>query len=127
MAAKESCGTPAQCKTALKKMVDDPKRGWVGQPQPAVAYTNGTRLFAYRALRTKLTCRELRLALGEVRAASKSLAGDVPGVSPEQLTRTRALSGQVETELSNERGARCSQELTARLSTQAAFCAGAAP
>ena len=109
VAEKDSCGTPAQCKTALKKMVNDPKRGWVGQPQPAVAYTNGTRLFAYRALRTRLSCGELRLALGEVRAASKSLASDVPGVSPEQLTRTRALNSQVETELSKERGARCTK------------------
>src|SRR6185295_18995598 len=54
----EGCGTPAQCKSALKHMVDNPKRGWVGHQQPAVAYTDGTRLFAYRALRTKLTCRE---------------------------------------------------------------------
>jgi hypothetical protein len=90
-------------------MVDNPKRGWVGQQQAAEAYTDGTRLFAYRALRTKLTCRELSLALTEVRAASKSLSGEVPGATPDQLNRTRALSRQVETELSQERGGRCAR------------------
>ena len=104
---KEGCGTASHCKSVLKKMVDDPKRGWVGQQQPPVAYTDGTRLFAYRALRTKLSCRELTLALGEVRAASKSLTGTVPGVTPNQATRTRALNTQVEVELSRERAARC--------------------
>jgi hypothetical protein len=106
-AAKNSCGSPAQCKSALKKMVDNPKRGWVGQHQHPAAYTDGTRLFAYRALRAKLSCRELSAALTEVHGASKSLAGEVPGVSKEQLTRTRALNSQVENELAKERGARC--------------------
>ena len=104
---KESCGTTSQCKTALKKMIDSPKRGWVGQEQPPAAYTDGTRLFAYRALRAKLSCRELNLALTEVRGASKSLAGDVPGVKQDQISRTRALNTQVEGELAKERGVRC--------------------
>ncbi len=103
----ESCGNPAQCRSALKKLVDSPKRGWVGQQQSPAAYTDGTRLFAYRALRTKLNCRELTAALTEVRAASKSLAGEVPGASPDQISRTRALNGQVESELAKERGVRC--------------------
>jgi hypothetical protein len=104
---KQGCGTPAQCKSALKKLVDDPKRGWVGEQQPAATYTSGMRLFAYRAMRKKLSCRELAMALTEVRAASKSLAGNVAGVSPDQLSRTRALSTQVEAELSKEQGGRC--------------------
>lgn len=106
-AETESCGTPAQCKSALKKMVESPKRGWVGQQQAPSAYTDGTRLFAYRALRTKLSCRELSAALTEVRATSKSLAGDVPGVSDDQISRTRTLNSQVEGELAKERGVRC--------------------
>jgi hypothetical protein len=107
-AEPQGCGSPAQCKSALKKMVESPKRGWVGQHQPAGHYVDGTRLFAYRALRTKLSCRELSAAMGEVRAASKSLAGDVAGVSREQASRTRTLSQQVEAELVKERSARCS-------------------
>src|SRR5690349_7811813 len=35
------CGSPSQCKAALKKMVDSPKRGWVGQQQAPAAYTDG--------------------------------------------------------------------------------------
>ncbi len=103
----ESCGTPAQCKLALKRMVDDPKRGWVGEQHSAGAYADGTRLFAYRGVRKKLSCPQLSLALTEVRAASKSLAGSVPGVSPEHLSRTRTLSTQVETELAKEQAGRC--------------------
>lgn len=106
-AEHENCGTPAQCRVALKKMVDSPKRGWVGQQQAPAAYTDGTRLFAYRALRTKLSCRELSAAITEVKATSKSLAGEVPGVKPDQASRTRALIGQVEGELAKERGVRC--------------------
>lgn len=103
----ESCGTPAQCRSALKTMIDDPKRGWVGQPQPPGAYADGTRLFAYRALRMRLSCGELTLAVDEMRTASKSLNGAVAGMTADQVTRTRALSGQVETELTKERAGRC--------------------
>jgi hypothetical protein len=102
-----SCGTPAQCKSALRTMIEDPKRSWVGQPQPAGAYASGTRLFAYRALRKRLSCRELALAVDEMRAASKSLAGPVAGMTADQVTRTRALSSQVESELAKERAGRC--------------------
>ncbi len=105
--AAEDCGTAAQCKAKLKTMVDNRDRGWVGQQQPPAAYANGTRLFAYRALRKKLDCRELGLALEEVGAASKAYAGPVPGVTPEQASRTRTLSTQVEGELAKERTGRC--------------------
>jgi len=104
---KESCGTPAQCRSALKKLVENPKRGWVGQHQSPGAYIDGTRLFAYRALRAKLSCRELNLALTETRTVSKSLAGEIPGASADQISRTRALNSQVEGELARERGVRC--------------------
>lgn len=102
-----SCGTPAQCRTALKVMIDDPNRSWVGQPQPPGAYANGTRLFAYRALRKRLSCRELGLAVDEMRSATKSLAGPVAGMSPDQVTRTRAMCSLVESELTKERAGRC--------------------
>ena len=104
---KTGCGTPVQCRSALKTMVENPKRGWVGQKLPADAYTDGTRLFAYRALRKRLNCRELSLAVDEVRAASKSLSGAMPGITPAQASRTRALNTQVEAELVKERALRC--------------------
>jgi len=102
-----SCGTADQCKGVLKTMIDSPDRGWIGKPQSPDSYANGTRLFAYRALRTRLTCSELAAAVDEMRAASKSMDGPVPGMPADQLSRTRALSAQVETELANERAGRC--------------------
>jgi hypothetical protein len=104
---KPDCGTAAQCRSALKTMVDGKDRAWVGQKLPADAYTDGTRLFAYRALRKRLNCRELGLAVDEVRATSKALNGPMPGVTPEQATRTRALNTQVEGELAQEQATRC--------------------
>jgi hypothetical protein len=104
---KSGCGTPAQCRSALKTMVDSPKRGWVGQKLPPDAYTDGTRLFAYLALRKRLNCRELSRAVDEVRAVSKSLNGPMPGISADQASRTRTLNTQVESELVQERSARC--------------------
>lgn len=104
---RADCGTAAQCRSALKSMVDSRDRGWVGQKLPADAYTDGTRLFAYRALRKRLNCRELSMAVEEMRAASKALKEPMPGVTPEQASRTRALNTQVESELASEKAARC--------------------
>ncbi|HWE16989.1 MAG TPA: hypothetical protein VG758_07390 [Hyphomicrobiaceae bacterium] len=104
---RNGCGSAAQCKVMLKTMIDSPDRGWIGQRPAPDAYADGTRLFAYRALRKQLTCNELTAAVGELQAASKSLGGSVSGMSPDQLSRTRALSGQVEGELAREREGRC--------------------
>jgi hypothetical protein len=102
-----SCDTPDQCRGMLKTMIDNPDRDWIGKPQAPDIYANGTRLFAYRALRTRLTCSELAAAVDEMRTALKSMDGPVPGMSADRLSRTRALSVQVETELANERAGRC--------------------
>jgi hypothetical protein len=104
---KDSCGTALQCRAVLKAMINDPKRSWVGQQQAAVAYADGTRLFAYRGLRAKLSCSELVLAIDEIRATAKSFVEPVPGVAPDRASRTRALSRQVEGELVRERARRC--------------------
>jgi hypothetical protein len=105
---KGACTTAAQCKSVLKTMIDDPQRsGWVGKQQPPEAYASGTRLFAYRALRKRLTCGELTLVVDEMRAASKAMSGAVPSMTPDQLSRTRELCTQVENELVKERGGRC--------------------
>jgi hypothetical protein len=106
-AERNGCGSAAQCKVMLKTMIDSPDRGWIGQRPAPDAYADGTRLFAYRALRKQLTCNELTAAVGELQAASKSLGGPVSGMSPDQLSRTRALSGQVQGELARERDGRC--------------------
>jgi hypothetical protein len=101
------CESAAQCSAVLKTMIKSPDRGWVGQRQPPGTYANGTRLFAYRALRRQLTCGELSLAVNELAAASRSLNGPVSGMTPDQVSRTRDLSSQVEGELTREREGRC--------------------
>jgi hypothetical protein len=106
-ADRAGCSSAAQCKVVLKTMIDSPDRGWIGQRQPPDAYANGTRLFAYRALRKQLTCGELSMAVDELSAATKSLGGPVSGMTPDQVSRTRALCSQVAVELSKEREGRC--------------------
>jgi hypothetical protein len=106
-AARTGCEGAAQCSAVLKTMIDNPDRGWIGQRQPPDTYANGTRLFAYRALRRQLTCGELNLAVNELAAASQALGGSVSGMTPDQASRTRALSSQVEGELTRERDGRC--------------------
>ncbi len=101
------CGSATECKMVLKTMIENPDRGWIGERPPPDAYANGTRLFAYRALKRQLTCGELSEAVAELSAVSKSLGGTVPGMSADQASRTRALSSQVHGELTKERQGRC--------------------
>ena len=104
---KTGCATAAQCKMVLKTMIESPDRGWMGVRPAPDAYANGTRLFAYRALKRQLTCGELSQAVDELSSVSKKLGGPVPGMSADQASRTRALSSQVQGELAKERQGRC--------------------
>ena len=81
-------------------MVGDPKRDWVGQPQSPEAYANGTRLFAYRALRKKLSCGELKIALQDTTAAATLL-------QTPRYERARTLTTAVGHELKIEQDKRC--------------------
>ena len=94
------CQTPLQCAAQLRVLVDDPKRDWVGQPQSADGYADGTRLFAYRALRKKLTCGELKRALDDTTAATALL-------QPVRYEKVRTLATAVSRELKAEHGKRC--------------------
>src|SRR3990170_4505945 len=96
----DTCSTPEKCTAQLRKMIDDPKRDWVGQVQPPDVYANGTRLFAYRALRKKLSCNDLKRALEETNAA-------IPSLEPARYTQVRALMTEIARELSVEDGKRC--------------------
>ncbi len=86
----------------LKAMIDDPSRSWIGKPQPPAEYANGTRLFAYRALHTQLTCPQLITALNEIAAAANTFRAPVQGVSAAQAKRVLALNADVERELRAE-------------------------
>jgi hypothetical protein len=105
------CSNADQCALLLRLMVADPTRSWIIQhPSPAV-YANGTRLFAYLALRAELSCGELMLALAEMRAATNSLNGSIPGYTLSQVARVRALNSRVEGELRAEHSERCKGDL----------------
>jgi hypothetical protein len=102
-----ACATGSDCMVRLKAMIDDPSRSWIGKAQPPAEFANGTRLFAYRALRTQLTCPQLTTALTEIAAAAGSFGSPVPGVSALQAKRVLALSADVERELRAEFAGRC--------------------
>ena len=64
------------------------------------AYADGTRLFAYRVLKRRLTCEELRRAQAETRDL-------VPAMGAPEHAATRRLTQQVADELRAERLRRC--------------------
>ncbi|MBX9590420.1 MAG: hypothetical protein K2X43_14025 [Hyphomonadaceae bacterium] len=102
-----TCVSGSECMVRLKAMIDDPARTWIGQSQPPAEYANGTRLFAYRALRSQLTCPQLNTALSEIAAAANTFRAQVPGVDAVQAKRIRVLNAEVERELQAEFTGRC--------------------
>ena len=96
----DSCPTPQDCALELKRLVGDPRRDWIGQPQSVDAYAKGTRLFAYRILRKKLTCDELHRALEDTKTASALL-------QEARDERGRRLAADVLQELDADRSKRC--------------------
>lgn len=102
-----SCQTDSECVVILAALINDPKRRWIGQPQTAAEYVNGTRFFAYRALRTRLSCRQLKRAMDDTKLAATRLQAPALGVSVAQATRALSLSTAVGTELRTEIAGRC--------------------
>jgi hypothetical protein len=95
------------CLDRLRALLEDRERNWIGLPQSPKEHADGTRQFAYRALRARLTCKELALAIDEIARAMRTFLTPVAGVSPEQVTRVRSLDGQVQDELRAEHANRC--------------------
>jgi hypothetical protein len=95
------------CLARLKALLEDGERKWVGRPQSPLEHADGTRQFAYRALRAKLSCTELALAMDEMGKAMGTFRAPVAGIAPEQVARVRALDQQVHEELRAERARRC--------------------
>lgn len=98
--AHPRCKTANACAGVLKKLVSGKDRSWIGEPLPAEAYNDGTRLFAYRALRKTMTCPEIGRAVEE----TASVQGKLTAKSDASV---RSLMGKVNTELRAERLARC--------------------
>lgn len=106
-AGELDCGSDAACVSQLKTLIDDPQRAWIAKTPTPAEYVQGIRLFAYRALKAKLICGELKSALAEIETASNALDSPVPGVTPAQIARARSLGAQVKTELQAEQSRRC--------------------
>jgi hypothetical protein len=102
-----SCQTDRDCVVILAALINDPKRQWIGQPQTAAEYANGTRFFAYRALRARLSCRELKRAIGDTQLASLRLQAPASGVSAAQAASALSLAASVTAELRSEIAGRC--------------------
>ena len=90
--------------------------GGLGRPQPPQQFVDGTRLFAYRALRPKLSCRELSLAIGEIAVASRRLLDPASAVPQERAQSVAALASDVSGELASEQASRCTTATGARSS-----------
>jgi hypothetical protein len=88
-------------------MMDDPSRSWIAQRPSAAVYANGTRAFAFLALRARLTCTELTLALDDLQVADRFLNATIGGPTREQVERVRALNARVRDELGAEHADRC--------------------
>ena len=106
-AVDPTCASGSACMVRLKAIIENPNRDWIGQPQAPAEYANGTRLFAYRALRSQLTCQQLASALGEVGAVAKMFGAPAAGGSAQPAKRVLALNAEVERELQAEFGGRC--------------------
>ena len=91
----------------LSARINDPRRCWIGQPQSAAEYANGTRFFAYRALKRRLPCRELRQASRDTQIAAGRLSAPSSGLSAQQAANALALSRAVGAELRSELVTRC--------------------
>ena len=102
-----ACKTDSDCVVILSALIKDPKRAWIGQPQSAAEYANGTRFFAYRALRRTLTCRELTRASRDLEVATTRLQAPSSDVTAAQAASALSLASAVKTELMSERAGRC--------------------
>jgi hypothetical protein len=99
-----ACKTDSDCVVILSALINDPKRAWIGQPQTAAEYANGTRFFAYRALHRSPNCRELRAATRDLTLAADRLRTPASGVSTAQAANAISLSTAVGAELKHKLG-----------------------
>jgi hypothetical protein len=101
------CGVGVDCLAVLRAMVADPKQAWMMRAPTPMEFSNGTRLFAYRALRKTLECGKLRFADAELAWALDTFSRDVEGMDAAQRARVAALAAEVRAELDTEIKQRC--------------------
>ncbi len=101
------CGVGVDCVAILRAMIADPKQSWMMRAPTPMEFSNGTRLFAYRALRKSLDCGKLRFASAEIDWALDTFSRDVEGMDAAQRARVAALARAVRAELEAEINQRC--------------------
>lgn len=102
------CGAGLDCVAVLRAMIDDPKQSWMMRAPTPVEFANGTRLFAYRALKTTLECGKLRFANAELDWAIDTFSSSrLEGVDTAQRARVAALAEAVHAEIEGEIKKRC--------------------
>ena len=102
------CGAGLDCVAVLRAMIDDPKQSWMLRAPTPVEFANGTRLFAYRALKTTLDCGKLRFANAELDWAIDTFSTNrLDGVDAAHRARVAALAEAVHAEIEGEIKKRC--------------------
>jgi hypothetical protein len=102
------CGDGLDCVAVLRAMIDDPKQSWMMRAPTPAEFANGTRLFAYRALKTTLECGKLRFANAELDWAVDIFGSSrLEGVDAAHRARVAALAEAVRAEIEDEIKKRC--------------------
>lgn len=101
------CGVGVDCLAVLRAMVSDPQQSWMARTPTLTDFTSGTRLFAYRALRTTLDCGKLRFANAELDWAVDTFNGTIEGIDAAHRARVSALATAVRAEIQAEIKSRC--------------------
>jgi len=102
------CGDGLDCVEVLRAMIDDPKQSWMMRAPTPTEFANGTRLFAYRALKTTLDCGKLRFANAELDWAVDTFSSSrLEGVDAAHRARVAALAVAVRGEIEDEIKKRC--------------------
>jgi hypothetical protein len=102
------CGAGLDCLDVLRAMIDDPRQSWMMRAPTTAEFANGTRLFAYRALKTTLECGKLRFANAELDWAIDTFSsGRLEGVDAAHRARVAALAEAVHAEIEEEIRKRC--------------------
>ena len=102
-----NCGQGTDCLAVLRAMIADPTQAWMVRAPTPEEFANGTRLFAYRALRPTLECGKLRFANAELDWAIDTFRNGVEGVNAGHRARVAALAEAVRGELAAEIKKRC--------------------
>lgn len=102
------CGPGFDCVAVLRAMIDDPRQSWMMRAPTPAEFANGTRLFAYRALKTTLDCGKLRFANAELDWAIDTFSSNrLEGVDAAHRARVTALAEAVHAEIEGEIKKRC--------------------